>query len=943
MKSFSNLLLEKEELEQQKRKKVKKTNKPFKSEVDVTTTNKPADVQGRIDATDTKKGGYSRVDDSLDVKKPSGRTKLGNETVGGEVKIINPRDPNKPRVPDPKKGELGQLYTNKTKSDPQRGGSVRTTDKINAKLRAQRKARINPLTGKATPKGVENFAQNRGGYGRGRKLTGPEWEKISGDAKRIASNPSSKEYKKIEAEINKSDYAGKRANTLTKNQEAKIKKDLRKSKTINAKANVIQPKVFDAKATRATAVDGKKAYDVWKPIRTKIKSTSKQKLKNKGIKQSEVSKIIAKQNKAYNANRVSSSTTKPVTPKSTSPVATLTKTTKPPFSSFAALSKDAELNNQISSRRSATTNQLDRLAKEYDLGNDSNTGRGADTQNKPVNPKKTPTSSKNIKIDSKYTPPKTSKPSIKIDTPKPPKLDKVTSSQTAFVEPPKPPKKGPGLTITKQGKNYKDFMKSAADADVKGLVKNKAKLLRPKGLVNKALKGSSKVLGRLTGPAFAVWDAADAYKGYRSKGHGKTGSAVRGAVKAGSYWGGFSKGAATGLALTAAIPVPGARLVGSAVGGLIGGATASKLSDTAINAYDKVFKPKKVATKYQNPDYVKGVVKQKKDKKPVTGLSLGVSDKQWKARFGEEYVQERFRSQAIQTYLKNKAGQQDLINKANKFKQENPGTDFSKGAAMSNPNLTPSSSFNNNSTQKPVPTQTTQKPVPTQTTQARSLGPTQQAASNIDAMRSPASGSRQVKPGLIGKLLPNHPGNTGGGGSTPQAKPVVPQAQAKPAVPSQQARPGRTVGAPQGTGRPGAMVRVGSAINAVRSALSNKGPIQGRQTGAQRRVAQSQVRANRPAPVTPTRPIRGQGNRPIAGNQNRQGGTTPVAKPVTQAPVAKPVQAAPVAKPAPQLTGAQRAQQMAKQRIAQGRNTVTGELKSKPKVRKIASPMDMDY
>ena len=67
MKSFSNLLLEKEELEQQKRKKVKKTNKPFKSEVDVTTTNKPADVQGRIDATDTKNGGYSRVDDSLDV------------------------------------------------------------------------------------------------------------------------------------------------------------------------------------------------------------------------------------------------------------------------------------------------------------------------------------------------------------------------------------------------------------------------------------------------------------------------------------------------------------------------------------------------------------------------------------------------------------------------------------------------------------------------------------------------------------------------------------------------------------------------------------------------------------------------------------------------------------------------------------------------------------
>ena len=57
-----------------------------------------------------------------------------------------------------------------------------------------------------------------------------------------------------------------------------------------------------------------------------------------------------------------------------------------------------------------------------------------------------------------------------------------------------------------------------------------------------------------------------------------------------------------------------------------------------------------------------------------------------------------------------------------------------------------------------------------------------QAASNIDAMRSPASGSRQVKPGLIGKLLPNHPGNKG-----QQARPAS-QAQAQ-ARPAQQARP----------------------------------------------------------------------------------------------------------------------------------------------------------
>ena len=596
-----------------------------------------------------------------------------------------------------------------------------------------------------------------------------------------------------------------------------------------------------------------------------------------------------------------------------------------------------DFSKEIGSRKSQSTTKFDAVNRFNDVWDDGDMGNPSSTQTpkKPTGtktgtvtgtkpstlkidskytPPKTSTpsikvdtpKSQNIKIDSKYTPPKTSTPLIKVDTPKPPKPDKVTQGNKivdkGFKQPP----------LSKMGKTFQDF---------------KSKLPKP---VRTAGRITKNVGGKLIAPAFAAWDAADAYKGYRSKGYGKTGSAVRGTVKAGSTWAGFSKGAALGAKI-GMVGGPKGALVGGAIGGLIGGATASKLSDTAINAYDKTFKPKKVATKYQSPDYVKGVVAQKKKDKKPTGLSLGVSDKQWKARFGEEYVQER-------TRLKDRPQVQALRDKVKPFMNQGPVTVSSNNASG-----TPQRVQNNNTsvqTQRPVvPTQTTQKPATTQTTQARPLGPTQQAASNIDAMRSPASGSIQVKPGLIGNLLGNR------GGSTPQAKPVVPQAQAqaKPDVPSQQARPGRTVGAPQGTGRPGAMVRVGSAINAVRSALSNKGPIQGRQTGAQRRVAQSQVRANRPAPVTSTRPIRGQGNRPIAGNQNRQGGTTPVAKPVTQAPVAKPVQAAPVAKPAPQLTGAQRAQQMAKQRIAQGRNTVTGELKSKPKVRKIASPMDMDY
>jgi len=109
---------------------------------------------------------------------------------------------------------------------------------------------------------------------------------------------------------------------------------------------------------------------------------------------------------------------------------------------------------------------------------------------------------------------------------------------------------------------------------------------------------------------------------------------------------------------------------------------------------------------------------------------------------------------------------------------------------------------------------------------------------------------------------------------------------------------------------------VKQGAQAVAGALANKGPIQGRQTGAQRRAQQT---AARPQPTA----------QPAARPQPT---AQPAARPVQAAPVAKPVpQAQPVAKPAaPQLSGAQRAQQMAKQRIAQGRNTVTGALKSKP-------------
>ena len=135
-----------------------------------------------------------------------------------------------------------------------------------------------------------------------------------------------------------------------------------------------------------------------------------------------------------------------------------------------------------------------------------------------------------------------------------------------------------------------------------------------------------------------------------------------------------------------------------------------------------------------------------------------------------------------------------------------------------------------------------------------------QSNNNQSNNNQPGSGSRQVKPGLIGRLLPNHPGNN------QQQQTGNNQQQTGN---NQQARPGRTVGAPQGSGKPGSMVRVqgnqnrpnlgdriksginrlgnmaANTISRAKTSLSNQGPIQGRQTGVQRRTAQTSQTAQR--------------------------------------------------------------------------------------------------
>ena len=212
----------------------------------------------------------------------------------------------------------------------------------------------------------------------------------------------------------------------------------------------------------------------------------------------------------------------------------------------------------------------------------------------------------------------------------------------------------------------------------------------------------------------------------------------------------------------------------------------------------------------------------------------------------------------------------------------------------------------NNSSGTPQRVQTTTTNVNSKSSGInRGGGSLQQAAANIDAMRSPAIGSRQVKPGLIGNLLGNR------GGSTPQAKPA-PQAQA----PAQQAQ-ARPVAQAQrmvgGQGNRQTAVKTGGIQlgKSIRGGLGALGNLAGRAVGGIKQGAQSAasnikqgVQAVGNA-LQNKGPIQGRSGanaamkaKGLPGATGGSGGTAPLAKPVAQAPVAKPVQAAPQAKPA---------------------------------------------
>ena len=164
------------------------------------------------------------------VEKQSKNIDKGNKAL---LDRVNDKSGNRP--PNVKKGELGKLYKSGTDEFGSRQGSTRTNSKINQELQAKRAARINPKTGKATQKGVENFAINK--LTKGLSTKGVTGREQLDNAKKLASNPGSAAYKDIENKINTSDYAGKRAKLASADELKKIKSNIKTSKTIDAKVD----------------------------------------------------------------------------------------------------------------------------------------------------------------------------------------------------------------------------------------------------------------------------------------------------------------------------------------------------------------------------------------------------------------------------------------------------------------------------------------------------------------------------------------------------------------------------------------------------------------------------------------------------------------------------------------------------------------------------------
>ena len=223
------------------KKDLNKAKKQFKKDLDASGEKPSSSIKSDLNAkSGTKSKGSTPVKINVRDFEPPVKKSVDARVI---TKKYNEKNPNRPeyvksreykaahtktQLANPgQQRPLGQLVKRTKPSTTAKSGKL-TPGQIDfskaGELAAKRKARIDPKTGKATQAGVFDYAKNRGGFNRMsqgmsksefKKMIASDpkkasdFKKIVSKAKTIASDPASKEYKKIADNINKSDYAGR--------------------------------------------------------------------------------------------------------------------------------------------------------------------------------------------------------------------------------------------------------------------------------------------------------------------------------------------------------------------------------------------------------------------------------------------------------------------------------------------------------------------------------------------------------------------------------------------------------------------------------------------------------------------------------------------------------------------------------------------------------------
>jgi len=327
------------------KKELNKAKNQFKKDLDASGEKPSSSIKSDLNA---KSGSKSKGNKSVKINvkdfEPPVRKSVDARVI---TKKYNERNPNRPEYVKPKEFKAAQTNTQLANPGQQRplGQLVkRTKPSTTAKsgkltpgqidfskageLAAKRKARIDSKTGKATQAGVFDYAKNRGGFNRmSQGMSKSEFKKmiasdpkkasqfknIVSKAKTIASDPASKEYKKIAANINKSDYAGRIAKPdakIAKMTDAQKKANLAK---VKAKIDVNNPTYVSPKSGGRLPVKTKTTL-------VRSKEISKQLNVPKGFKRVPITKKMGEKypliKKTFQAEKPPEVLTTPPKPKS---------------------------------------------------------------------------------------------------------------------------------------------------------------------------------------------------------------------------------------------------------------------------------------------------------------------------------------------------------------------------------------------------------------------------------------------------------------------------------------------------------------------------------------------------------------------------------------------------------------------------------------------------